>query len=182
MPVFFFDCRTWCCGGNWGLDFVDIAKCIDKFFSEKEWDPVLVLGDLNILLDHGNACSNFFLLTGLEIGVMGEVRVWTLSFFCLSKIFDGSESVCMMHDGYWHVSRGAFGVYKHQNFICWISMDGCLLLGDLGYFACQQFSRAPKVYSSVCVMHEGYWHVSRGALGVCEYQNFFQKISVGGCL
>ena len=77
MPIyiFFSNCRTWCCGGNWGLDFADIAKCINKFFSKKEWDAVLVLGDLNILLDHGNACSNFFLLMGLEMGVVGEVRV-----------------------------------------------------------------------------------------------------------
>ena len=40
--IFFSDCGTWCCGGNWSLDFADIAKCIDKFFSEKEWDAVLV--------------------------------------------------------------------------------------------------------------------------------------------
>ena len=115
---------------------------------------------------------------GLEMGIVGEVGVWTCHFFACQKFLMAPKvyaSVCMMHNGYWDVSKGAFGVYKYQNFICWICMDGCLLLGDLGYFACGQFSRALKMYASVCVMHEGYWHVSRGACGVCKTKFFFKR-------
>ena len=68
------------------------------------------------------------------MGVMGEVWVWTFGhFFACQKFLTGLKlyaSVCMMHDGYWHVLRGVFGVCEYQNFISWICVDGYLLLKD----------------------------------------------------
>ena len=72
-----------------------------------------------------------------------------------------------------------------KNFSLKMFGNGCLFSSDsigLCFFASADLMRASKVWTSACILHDRYWHVSGDRLGGFGVKNFSQKMFGNGCL